>query len=127
MCARSGSYQQAGEFVLAVTRVSIGKRQLEQITAGAAADAERFCRDQDRSGEAMVLPGAGQDRGAELPPLAISADGKGVAMRPGARRRRAKAPDARTQTFEHRRGTGEKGHKRVAQTRRALAVPPPDQ
>ena len=47
MFARSGSYQQAGEFVLAVTGVSIGKRQLEQITAGAAADAERFCQDAD--------------------------------------------------------------------------------
>jgi hypothetical protein len=125
MFSRSGSYQQAGEFVLAVTGVSIGKRQLEQITAAAAADAERFCQDQDRSGEAMVLPGAGPDRGAGPPPLAISADGKGVAMRPEARRRRAKAPDARTRTFEHRQGTGEKGHKRMAETGCVFDVLPP--
>jgi hypothetical protein len=127
MFSRSGSYQQAGEFVLAVTGVSIGKRQLEQITVAAAADAERFCQDQGRPGAAMVLPGAGQDRGAELPPLAISADGKGVAMRPEARRRRAKAPDARTRTFEHRQGTGEKGHKRMAETGCVFDVVPPPQ
>ena len=113
MFSRSGSYEQAGEFVLAVTGVSIGKRQLEQITLAAAADAERFC--QDRPRDQQELAGTGQ-AGQDLPPLAISADGKGVAMRPEARRRRAKAPDARAQTFEHRRGTGEKGHKRMAET-----------
>jgi len=113
MFSRSGSYEQAGEFVLAVTGVSIGKRQLEQITLAAAADAERFC--QDRPRDQQELAGTGQ-AGQDLPPLAISADGKGVAMRPEARRRRTKAPDARAQTFEHRRGTGEKGHKRMAET-----------
>ncbi len=124
MFSRSGSYEQAGEFVLTVTGVSIGKRQLEQITAAAAADAERFC--QDRPRDQQELPGAGQDRGAGPPPLAISADGKGVAMRPEARRRRAKAPDARTRTFEHRRGTGEKGHKRMAETGCVFDVAVPD-
>jgi hypothetical protein len=124
MFSRSGSYEQAGEFVLAVTGVSIGKRQLEQITAAAAADAERFC--QDRPRDQQELAGTGQ-AGQDLPPLAISADGKGVAMRPEARRRRTKAPDARTQTFEHRRGTGEKGHKRMAETGCVFDVLPPDQ
>jgi hypothetical protein len=125
MFSRAGSYQQAREFVLAVTGVSIGKRQLEQITARAAADAERFCRDRQ--------PGAGPPAGTGggeqecLPPLAISADGKGVAMRPEARRRRAKAPDARTRTFEHRQGTGEKGHKRMAETGCVFDVVPPPQ
>ena len=44
------SYEQAHEFVLAATGVSIGKRQLEQIIMAAAADAERFYQDrlQDR-------------------------------------------------------------------------------
>jgi hypothetical protein len=107
MFCRSGSYQQAREFVLAVTGVSIGKRQLEQITAAAAADAERFCQDQAAGPE---------QEGEDLPPLVISADGKGVAMRPEARRRRSKAPQRRVQTFGHRRGTGEKGHKRMAET-----------
>ena len=102
---RAGAYEQAQDLLLAATGVSIGKRQLEQITVAAAADAERFCQDPARPREVLVLPGAGQDPAAELPPLVISADGKGVAMRPEARRRRAKAPDQRTQTFEHRRGT----------------------
>ena len=85
MFCRSGSYEQAHEFVLAATGVSIGKRQLEQITVAAAADAERFYRDRLRDQGAPA--GAGEDE-ERLPPLAISADGKGVAMRPEARRRR---------------------------------------
>ena len=82
MFCRSGSYEQAHEFVLAATGVSVGKRQLEQIVAAAAADAERFC--QDRA--AVPRPGSrsrGRGREQGLPPLAISADGKGVAMLPG--------------------------------------------
>ena len=45
MFCRSGSYEQAHEWVLAVTGVSVGRRQLEQIVVAAAADAERFCQD----------------------------------------------------------------------------------
>jgi len=113
MFTRSGSYEQAHQFVHAVTGVSIGKRQLELITARAAADAERFY--QDRLRDQGAPAGAGEE--GSLPPLAISADGKGVAMRPEARRRRAKAPGERVQTFAKRRGTGEKGgHKRMAET-----------
>jgi hypothetical protein len=115
MFCRSGSYEQAHEFVLAAAGVSIGKRQLEQITAAAAADAERFCQDRprDQAGPA----GAGQDQQERLPPLAISADGKGVAMRPEARRRRTKAPEQKVRTFDKRAGTGEKkGCKRMAET-----------
>src|SRR5690348_9979523 len=58
MFCRSGSYGQAREFVLAATGVSVGKRQLEQITAAAAADAERFY--QDRGAGPAVVPVAGQ-------------------------------------------------------------------
>jgi hypothetical protein len=106
----AGAYEQAQRFVAAATGVVIGKQQLEQITAGAAADAAGFypalAREQDlRWGQG---PAAG--------PLAISADGKGVAMRPESRRRRTKAPGKRVQNFEKRAGTGEKGHKRMAQT-----------
>jgi hypothetical protein len=103
----SGSYAQAQESVLAVTGVRIGRRQLEQFTARGAADAEQFYR--DRPPEP-----AGQD-GESLPPLALSADGKGVAMRPEARRETARAPGKRSRNFERRRGTGEKGHKRMAE------------
>jgi len=119
MCSRAGSYGQARELVLAATGVSIGKRQLEQITARAAADAERFCQ-QGRPEQ--------EDRPEqeELLPLALSADGKGVAMRPEARRRRSKAPDQRTRNFQKRRGTGEKGHKRMAETGAVFDVEPPD-
>jgi hypothetical protein len=122
MFARSGSYEQARGFVLAATGVSVGKRQLEQITVAAAADAERFCRDR-----AAVVPAAGeQEQG--LPPLALSADGKGVAMLPGARRCRAKAPEQRVRTFARRTGTGEKkGHKRMAETGAVFDVIAPEQ
>jgi hypothetical protein len=112
MFCRSGSYEQAHAFVLAATGVSIGKRQLEQVTVAAAADAERFCRDRDPA----AVPAAGEP-GQGLPPLAISADGKGVAMLPEARRRRTRAPDQKVRTFEKRAGTGEKkGCKRMAET-----------
>ena len=125
MFCRSGSYEQAHEFMLAATGVSVGKRQLEQITMAAAADAERFGQDQNR--DQAAVGGAGQAEGKGLPPLAISADGKGVAMRPEARRRPgAKAPGQRTHNFEHRRGTGEKGHKRIAETGCVFDIAVPD-
>ena len=124
MFCRSGSYEQAHEFVLAATGVSIGKRQLEQIVAAAAADAERFC--QDRNRDRAAVPAAGE-QGQGLPPLAISADGKGVAMLPEARRRRTRAPDQKVRTFEKRAGTGEKkGCKRMAETGCVFDVAVPD-
>jgi hypothetical protein len=126
MFCRSGSYEQAHEFVLAATGISIGKRQLEQITIAAAADAERFCQDRDHA----AVPAAGEQepgQGQGLPPLAISADGKGVAMLPEARRRRTKAPEQRVRTFEKRAGTGEKkGCKRMAETGAVFDVAVPD-
>ena len=107
----AGAYEQARRFVAAVTGVVIGKQQLEQITIEAAADAPGFypalARDQGQGGQ-----GPGRPAG----PLLISADCKGVAMLPGALRRRgARAPGQRVRNFEKRRGTGEKGHKRMAQ------------
>jgi hypothetical protein len=123
MFCRAVSYEQAHEFVLAATGVAIGKRQLEQIMAAAAADAERFYQDrlQDQGGPA----GAGEDQEERLPPLVISADGKGVAMRPEARRRRTRAPEQKVRTFEKRAGTGEKkGCKRMAETGCVFDVAP---
>jgi hypothetical protein len=126
MFTRSGSYEQAHEFVHAATGVSIGKRQLEQITVAAAADAERFYQDRLRGQGALA--GAGKEEEGSLPPLAISADGKGVAMRPEARRRRTKAPGQRVRTFDKRAGTGEKkGCKRMAETGCVFDVIPPEQ
>ena len=123
MFCGSVSYEQAHAFVLAVTGVSIGKRQLEQIIAAAAADAERFYRDRLRDQEG---PAGGEDR--IVAPLAISADGKGVAMRPEARRRRTRAPEQKVRTFDKRAGTGEKkGSKRMAETGCVFDVLPPEQ
>jgi hypothetical protein len=52
---RSGAYEQAREFIEAATGVTIGKKQLEQITAEAAADAPGFypalAREQDQGQE----------------------------------------------------------------------------
>ena len=111
---QAGSYQQARQFVRAATGVAIGKRQLEQITAEAAADAAGF---------EAALP---REQGAG--PLALSPDAKGVAMLPGALRRRgAKAPAQRARNFGKRRGTGEKGHKRMAQAGCVFDVAVPDQ
>jgi hypothetical protein len=110
---QAGSYGQARTFVRAATGVSIGKRQLEQITAEAAADAAGF--------DPALPPGH------EAGPLALSPDAKGVAMLPGALRRRgAKAPGQRARNFEKRRGTGEKGHKRMAQAGCVFDVAVPD-
>ncbi|HET9967526.1 MAG TPA: hypothetical protein VFQ68_04765 [Streptosporangiaceae bacterium] len=112
------------EFVLAATGVSVGKRQLEQIVQGAAADAERFCQDPGRARDEPVLPVTGQE--GNLPPLGLSADGKGVAMLPGTRRRTSTAPDKRARNFRKRTGTGEKaGHKRMAGTGCVFDVAPP--
>jgi hypothetical protein len=125
MFCRAGSYERAHEFVLAATGVSIGKRQLEQITMAAAADAERFY--QDRLQDHAAPAGAGEEQEGSLPPLAISADGKGVAMLPEARRRRARAPEQKVRTFGKRAGTGEKkGHKRMAETGAVFDVAVPD-
>ena len=130
MFARDGAYEQARAFVLAVTGVSIGKRQLEQMAAGAAADVAAFY---DAGGpadgpqpaapdgpEPAVAEGPGEQQPGQPEqgkpgPLALSADGKGVAMRPGSRRARTKAPDQRVKNFGKRAGTGEKGHKRIAE------------
>jgi hypothetical protein len=113
MFARAGSYEQARAFVLAVTGVAIGKRQLEQITMAAAADTGQFGQDRCRD-QAAGETGHGQEQDL---PLVISADGKGVAMRPEARRRRRGKAGQRVAVFAKRAGTGEKkGHKRMAET-----------
>src|SRR5689334_21639876 len=89
------SYEQSRELVRAATGVSVGKRQLQQVTARAAADVERFCQDPARPRD-EPLPAAGPQARDGLPPLGISGDGKGVAMLPRARRRRARAPGQRS-------------------------------
>jgi hypothetical protein len=129
MFCRSGSYEQAQEFVRAATGVTVGRRQLEQVTGRAAADAERFCRDR------AAVPGAGQEQEQEQEqegglPLGLSADGKGVAMRPEARRPETARKAARRpeQAFGNRLGTGQKtGCKRIAETGVVFDVITPDE
>ena len=112
MFCRSGSYEQAHELVLAATGISIGKRQLEQIAAAAAADVAAFYQAGGPAGQEQPEPEPGEPAPG---PLGLSADGKGVGMLPESRRARAKAPEQRVQNFATRPGTGEKGHKRVAE------------
>jgi hypothetical protein len=120
MSARDGAYERAQEFVRAATGITIGKRQLEEIAAAAAADVDGFYAGPAPAGPrqppgppaAAGRPGE-QQRGL---PVVLSADGKGVAMRPESRRARSKAPGRRVKTFSTRPGIGEKGHKRIAET-----------
>ena len=79
MACRSGAYQHGHDLVLAAAGVSIGKRQLEQIVAAAAGDAEAFARDRPVP-DAPVT--AGPDGEARKALRAMSGDGKGVSMRP---------------------------------------------
>lgn len=109
MFAQDGAYELAREFLRAATGITIGKRQLEEIVAAAAADVAALY--------AVSAPAQpGQPDGDVPGPLALSADGKGVAMRPESRRKRAKAPGRRVKNFGKRPGIGEKGHKRIAET-----------
>jgi len=116
MSCRAGSYDQAQEFVRAATGVTVGRRQLEQIAVAAAEDAERFSR--DRAAGPDPDPDLGQGQEGVLVPVVLSADGKGVAMRPEARRpdtarKAARRPE---QAFENRLGPGQKnGCKRIAE------------
>ena len=113
----AGSYEQARLWLQDLTGVSIGKQQLEQILAEAAADAPGFYPSR---------PAASCPAGL---PLAISADGKGVAMRPEGRRPEAarKARRRPPQAFGSRLGTGQKaGTKRIAVTGAVFDVQPPD-
>ena len=114
--ALAGSYEQAQVQLQDLTGVSIGKQQLEQILIEAARDAPGFYPSQP------AVPGP-----AGLP-LAISADGKGVAMRPGARRAETarKARKRAPKAFASRLGTGQKaGQKRMAETGAVFDVVPP--
>ena len=97
----------------AATGISVGKQQLEQIVAGAARDAAGFYPSRPAPTCAAGLP------------LAISADGKGLAMRPEARRAgTARRARKRTRAFGRRLGTGEKAAKRIAETGAVFDVQP---
>jgi hypothetical protein len=132
----AGSYEQAQRFLLEATGVRAGKLQLEQIAAAAAADAPGFYQPRDEAAgqDGGGGPGGGGSPGHEdadrlaAVPLVISADGKGVLMRPGECRPRRGKKGQRVKKLGKRLGLGEKaGTKRMAETGVVFdAVPPGD-
>ena len=102
-----GSFEDATDAIRRVTGVGLGKRQLEQLAARAAADFEAFYSQPSRS-QATVT-------GGDL--LVLSADGKGIVMRPDALRpATAKAAGQATAKLATRLSKGEKrNRKRMAE------------
>ncbi|HEY2578669.1 MAG TPA: hypothetical protein VGI74_20390 [Streptosporangiaceae bacterium] len=124
MACRAGSFQDARGLVLAAAGVSIGKRQLEEIVARAAGDAEVFTAGRAAPGAPAVTGPGGQQRPAVL---AMSADAKGVAMRPDALRgETARKAAKREKKGAHRLGSGQKqASKRMAGTGAVFDSLPP--
>ncbi|MFH1008877.1 MAG: ISKra4 family transposase [Candidatus Latescibacterota bacterium] len=105
--AARGSFDETLEMIRNTTGGHVGKRQLEELTTRAAADFDAFYK--QRHAEAVM----GADCG---PILVISADGKGVVMRPeDLREPTRKAAEARTRKMGARLSKGEKKNaKRMA-------------
>lgn len=125
MAFRAGSFQDAHDLVLAAAGVSIGKRQLEEILARAAAGADVFARDRPVPGAPVT---AGPDGGQAAAVLGMSADGKGVSMRPDALRGlTARKAAKREKKGRKRLGSGQKqAKKRMAETGAVFDSLPPD-
>jgi hypothetical protein len=123
------SDEQAAAWLREITGTLTGKRQVQQVLAEAAADAEQFYQwlAAQPPAEAPAAEGeAGADGEGPLP-LVLSVDAKGVAMRPEARRQRYGKAGQRSRSFEKRLGTGEKaGVKRMAQVGVVFDAHPPD-
>jgi hypothetical protein len=124
MACRAGSFQDGHDLVLAAAGAGIGKRQLEEIVARAAADAEAFAQDRPVP-DAPVITGPGGERAAVL---AMSADAKGVSMRPDALRAETARKAAKREKKGHKRlGSGQKqAKKRMAETGAVFDSLPPD-
>ena len=98
--------------MLAATGVSVGKRQLEQITAGAAADAERFYQDRaPQPGGRAAGAGAGPAAAGDL----RRRQGRGDAPR-GAAPPHQGPGAAGAELRQAGRDRGEEGYKRMAET-----------
>jgi len=100
-----GSFDDATDAIERTTGVTVGKRQVEQLTAKAAADVENFYT------TFASEPGDRDDV------LVLSADGKGIVMRPDALRPATeKAAAAATTKLKTRLSKGEKrNRKRMAE------------
>jgi len=106
--AARGSFEEAAAALERATGQRLGKRQVEALTDRAAVDVEAFY--------ATRTHPAG-DEGAEGDVLVISADGKGIVMRPDALRpATAKAAATATGKLQSRLSKGEKrNRKRLAE------------
>lgn len=106
--ASRGSFDEAREAIRRASGVRLGKRQLEQLTARAAADFEAFYSQPTRSQTTTAT---------EDDLLILSADGKGIVMRPDALRpATAKAAGQATAKLATRLSRGEKrNRKRMAE------------
>ncbi|MCA1700301.1 MAG: ISKra4 family transposase [Actinobacteria bacterium] len=103
--ATRGSFEEAQDAIVRATGQSLGKRQLEQLARRAASDVASFY-------EQMQRPAADEDD-----VLVISADGKGIVMRPdGLREATKKAAASATHKLKTRLSKGEKrDRKRIAE------------
>jgi hypothetical protein len=121
---RAGSYQEGHELVEDATGNRIGKRQLEEIVQRAAAGADAFAGQRPVPEAPRIT---GQRGRCLLPPLVMSADGKGVLMRPDALRPdTARKAAGRAKKQGKRLGSGEKnGSKRIAETGAVFDSLPP--
>lgn len=112
--ATRGSFEDATEAVRAATGAGLGKRQVEELARRAARDVEDFYASQPR-------PAADT---ADV--LVLSADGKGIVMRPDALRPATAAAAAASSTkLQTRLSKGEKrGRKRMAEVGAVYDVTP---
>jgi hypothetical protein len=112
--ATRGSFDEAAGAIGRQTGASIGKRQVESLTARAAADVEDFY--------ATRQPTCADERHL----LVISADGKGIVMRPDSLRPQTAAKAAAASTKLHTRlSKGEKrNRKRLAEVGAVYDVTP---
>ena len=112
--AARGSYDDTAEAIERATGVRLGKRQAEQLVGRAAVDVEDFYA------RRRPQPGAGRDV------LVLSADGKGIVMRPDALRpATATAAASATTKLSTRLSKGEKrNRKRLAEVGAVYDVDP---
>ena len=112
--ASRGSFEEASDAVERATGQHVAKRQVEALAGRAAADVEEFYATRARP------------EAAASDVLVISADGKGIVMRPDALRpATAKAAAAATNKLECRLSKGEKrNRKRLAEVRAVYDLTP---
>lgn len=109
-----GSFEDAADAIERATGVVVGKRQVEELTAKAALDVDAFY--------AASAPGPGESDDV----LVLSADGKGIVMRPDSLRPATqKAAAEATTKLESRLSKGEKrNRKRMAEVGAVCDVTP---